>query len=106
MQSRFDRDKYVKVLTSNIPKKHLVDFEIHNFNTYQTPWNFESIMLYGSFDFAIDPSQPTMVDSRKNKPFKNNVDFVSRGDIEFLRALYKCPKRNEAKEEKKIPRVL
>lgn len=60
-QSRWDRNRYVKINWSNIEQKNQSNFEIIPFiyRTY-TSFNFKSIMMYGPYAFAIDKTKPTI----------------------------------------------
>lgn len=60
-QSRYDRDNSININLSNVP----IDNR-HNFNKYTTNYfavgsiDYNSVMMYGSFDFAINSSVPVM----------------------------------------------
>lgn len=94
MQSRQDRDDYVKIWLDQV----LPGLE-HNFNKYDdsyvsdlnTPYDYESIMHYRPFSFNKDPSIPTIT---TNIPEFFNIigqylDF-SELDIIRLNKMYNC----------------
>ena len=48
-QSRMDRDKYVRILTQNIKSPFASQFRKHqNSDTFGIPYDYKSIMHYGS----------------------------------------------------------
>lgn len=60
-QCRYDRDNYVTVNINNVSSDNRHNFEKRTSNYLCTgAFDFESIMLYSSYDFAVDPSIPTM----------------------------------------------
>lgn len=87
-QSRSDRDKYVDVDYTNIsPALH------HNFNQHISdgddigPYDYESVMHYGRFEFALDPSRPTIETKPPGVPIGQRKG-LSRGDIAAVQAMY------------------
>lgn len=66
-QCRYDRDSYINLNLSNVAAGDQFNFTIVTaINQYTTigSFDFSSIMLYGSTDFAINPAIPVM--TRKN----------------------------------------
>ncbi|XP_076873574.1 meprin A, alpha (PABA peptide hydrolase), tandem duplicate 1 [Brachyhypopomus gauderio] len=94
MQSRQDRDDYVKIWLDQVS-----DGLQHNFNKYDdsfvtdlnTPYDYESVMHYRPFSFNKDPNIPTIT---TNIPEFYNIigqylDF-SEQDIVRLNRMYNC----------------
>ena len=60
-QCRYDRDNYVTVNINNVSSENRHNFDKRTSNYLCTgAFDFESIMLYSSYDFAINSSIPTM----------------------------------------------
>ena len=51
-------------------------------------YDYESIMQYGPYDFAIDPSQPTM--SGIQGIVGEQSKILADGDIALIRQFYNC----------------
>ncbi|XP_066533953.1 meprin A, alpha (PABA peptide hydrolase), tandem duplicate 1 [Hoplias malabaricus] len=94
MQSRQDRDDYVKIWLDQV-----IDGLQHNFNKYDdsfvtdmnTPYDYESVMHYRPFSFNKDPDIPTIT---TNIPEFYNIigqylDF-SEQDVVRLNKMYNC----------------
>lgn len=87
-QSRSDRDNYVSIRLNNV-----VDSARNNYDKitkdYLNIGNFDfgSIMLYSSYDFAIDPTIPTMT-KRDGTTFIGQRDGLSEGDRRFPNRYY------------------
>lgn len=88
-QSRADRDNYVKVIYSNISKEdqHNYDKETRNYYMIGGTLDFNSIMLYGPYDFAIDRSKPTMT-KKDGSIYTQNSYELSNIDRMFLNRFY------------------
>jgi hypothetical protein len=86
-QSRADRDSYVTVNYNNIKKEDHHNFNKETRNYYMIGgFDFNSIMLYGSYDFAIDRSKPTMT-KKDGSTFTDNYS-LSDMDRMFLNRFY------------------
>ena len=94
-QSRPDRDQYVKIHDANI-----VPGMKHNFarrhkdeiNSLGSPYDYESIMHYRSFEFSKDRGNKHTI-TRKNSHLRtsfNNNNGLSNQDVIQLKKLYKC----------------
>jgi len=60
-QSRRDRDHYITINYSNIRKEDRQEFDQHIADADAFgPYDYGSIMHYGAYDFAIDPTIPTI----------------------------------------------
>lgn len=92
--TRQDRDNHILVNTSNIKPAMM-----HNFNKYSAgldigPFDFNSIMLYGSYtsdaNFVYDTSQP-MLTKLDYSTFVGQRDSLSQGDIVGIKSIYGPP---------------
>jgi hypothetical protein len=94
-QSRPDRDQHVIIFWENIQPGAMKDFEIKvNMETYNMPYDLESVMHYGVYDFVkADKLMPTILpNDQYNKTYKRmgQRDGLSDGDVYKLRTMYKC----------------
>lgn len=103
--SRADRDAYIRINTSNIKSDKL-----HNFNKYSAgldigPFDFNSIMLYGSMttdeNFVYNIYTP-MITRRDGSTFTENRSYLSNGDIIGIRSIYGPPYHKLIVEEEII----
>lgn len=86
-QSRADRDQYINVLYNNIIPDERPNFRKETRNYYIIdPFDFNSIMLYGSFDFAIG-SNPTIT-KKNGDTFVKNRSGLSESDRKFINTFY------------------
>jgi len=91
-QSRTDRDDHVTINWSNIQPG-----TESNFNKYSasqitplgTPYDYGSVMHYGAYSFAVDPTIPTIIPHVPNAQIGQR-DTLSRWDIERVQKLYGC----------------
>merc|ERR1719187_2330248 len=103
-QSRMDRDNYVTIVEENIQPIKLRDssFEKYKGKTFGLPYDYDSIMHYPRFAFAINTRKPTII--TKNGEEIGNRYAPSKNDIERIRRLYSCSSNgvifNEEKEIK------
>lgn len=92
-QSREDRDRFVTINWENIPAD-----KVHNFNQHVTdgddfgPYDYGSIMHYGAFAFANDPSIPTVIAPQRI----GQREGLSAGDIAAVRRLYYFQRRGDS----------
>jgi hypothetical protein len=88
-QSRSDRDSYVTINWFNIPNgindpdlpntpNYTGQFQIAGSDAFD--FDFDSIMLYGSYAFALDPSIPTMT-TKSGATWQQNLSGLSPEDI-------------------------
>ncbi|XP_073788594.1 meprin A, alpha (PABA peptide hydrolase), tandem duplicate 1 isoform X1 [Danio rerio] len=94
MQSRQDRDDYVKIWLDQV-----IEGLEHNFNKYDdsfvtdlnTPYDYESVMHYRPFAFNKDPAIPTITTNIPEfyKIIGQYLDF-SEMDIVRLNRMYNC----------------
>ncbi|RWS27074.1 Astacin-like metalloprotease toxin [Leptotrombidium deliense] len=101
-QNRKDRDKYVKILWQNIKPEFKNQFNKLNNKYFPQffPFDYHSIMLYGSFTFSKDRKSPTMIakSSKVNRilPEVFRKTSMSIIDAKRVRRLYNCD-RNRPK---------
>lgn len=92
-QSRTDRDNYVTIQWNNIQSAYTDNFE--TYASLNKPgaqigtFDFNSVMLYGSYYFSINPSLPTM--TKLNGSLLYPSSYLSSGDIETSDLLYGPP---------------
>lgn len=87
-QSRYDRDSYVNVNLSNVPAGNQHNFQKVTTNYYAIgAMDFSSVMIYGSFDFAINPSIPVLTKKSDNSTFTQN-SVTSTLDKQWANTFY------------------
>lgn len=88
-QCRKDRDQYVNIYTNNIIPSELHNFEKSNiYHDMTTDFDYNSIMIYNSVAFAIDPFKPTI--TKKDGSFiLGQRDYLSPSDLQAIKAIYK-----------------
>lgn len=87
-QSRYDRDNYVTINYSNIEPDSKGNFDKVTKNYYAMGgFDFSSIMLYSSYDFAINSSIPTMT-KKDGSTFVGQRKGLSDGDRRFPNYFY------------------
>lgn len=95
--NRPDRDSFVKVYMDNVDQNHKDDFLISttNFKTYQTPYDFYSIMHYGWNSHAINKNRKTLeaLITFSDNPLleTEKKDRLSPVDIVEMSRAYNCP---------------
>lgn len=93
-QSRFDRDDYIIVNWDNIPSNRRHNYDKYTssnsgISTVTTPFDFNSIMIYGSFASrpdAINPDYPIM--TKKDGSYINKNYQFSDEDLISINNLY------------------
>lgn len=89
--SRTDRNNYVTLIEENIDPTFLYAFDTFidkGYNGYNLgPFDFNSIMLYDSWSFAIDKSKPTIT-KLDGSTFSKQRNGLSDGDIAGLNYIY------------------
>jgi hypothetical protein len=90
-QSRTDRGSYILINSSNI-----ISGKEHNFQTFSQQgytgknfgaYDYQSIMHYGSWDFAANPSIPTIT-KLDGSTFNSQRTNLTNGDLAALDRLY------------------
>jgi len=90
-QSRTDRDDYVTINWSNIQPGYEGNFDKYDASVIQSlgaTYDYGSVMHYGAYGFAIDPTIPTII-VPDGVSIGQRVGF-SDTDLFKLNALYKC----------------
>ncbi|WP_144392795.1 M12 family metallopeptidase [Pleionea sediminis] len=96
-QSRTDRDRYIRIHFDNIERDKRDNFDKRSgtiIKDTSTPYDFNSIMHYHRYAFAIDNSQPTItrLDSTGNETtLPTGGDVLTRIDKQTLRYMYGAP---------------
>jgi hypothetical protein len=94
-QSRPDRDSFVQINLGNIEDDEEHNFERHGDAGQYGPYDFDSIMHYGQFDFCIGPCPgPTITVLSPNESWQNRIGqrtHLSRLDALTMSFLYPQP---------------
>ena len=86
-QTRNDRDTYINYNESNVPVSSRHNFDKITTNYYTIgAYDFLSVMNYGSFDFAINPTVPVL--TRKDGSTFNQNAKLSNLDRRWANTLY------------------
>lgn len=90
--TRPDRGNYINILWNNIDvnqhgQEILSNWYIHPNNIGKGEFDYNSVMLYGSYDFA-KPYTVTMTRKDNGQPLVNNWDHWSVYDRKYLREYY------------------
>jgi Astacin (Peptidase family M12A). len=87
-QSRVDRDNYVTINYNNIHPDNQHNFRKETANYYMIGnFDFNSIMLYGPYDFSIDYSKPTIT-KKNGSTYVQNRSSLSDLDRRFINTFY------------------
>ncbi|CAL8075777.1 unnamed protein product [Orchesella dallaii] len=87
--NRPDRDDFVRIYWKNIKEGRAHNFEKYEDTlTFDVPYDVQSIMHYGSYDFNSN-KQPTIVEKDRSLIIK--TDELSPSDKMKLKKMYKCP---------------
>ncbi|XP_035219843.1 astacin-like metalloprotease toxin 1 [Stegodyphus dumicola] len=95
-QNRSDRDDWLIIFWENIKEGMAPQFMKlkPDQNQLLTPFDYDSIMLYGSYTFSKDRKNKLMTMVGKNNLFLKDVInkyFMSKSDIIRIKKLYNCP---------------
>ncbi|XP_035223951.1 astacin-like metalloprotease toxin 5 [Stegodyphus dumicola] len=92
-QNRSDRDEYLTIYWENIKEGMETQFALlkPSQNLLLTPFDHDSIMLYGNYAFSKDRRSKTMV-AKNGKLLKEPYDKqgLSKDDIKRVKQMYKC----------------
>ncbi|MFK7884929.1 MAG: M12 family metallopeptidase [Phycisphaerales bacterium] len=91
-QTAVDRDQFVTINQSNIQPNALINFVIQPNANVTSKYDYQSVMHYGAFFFAIDPSIPTIITT--DPGFQDLIgqrEFLSPVDEEGLVTLLGPP---------------
>ena len=87
-QSRPDRDRYIRVLYENIHNKSARDFDRRlNPGDEMRPYDYASIMHYGSYADSTEGEAPTIETIPPGIPIGQR-ESLSAGDIDAVRRMY------------------
>ncbi|KXJ24158.1 zinc metalloproteinase nas-4 [Exaiptasia diaphana] len=90
--SRYDRDKYVKILWWNIEPDFLRNFESYShddLDTLDIPYDYDSLMHYGKLAFSKNRQNTIEAIGDANRPLGQMKRF-SKLDIKQILKVYKC----------------
>lgn len=93
MQSRPDRDKYVKIVWQNIRPQFVSEFDKVNpgvFNYYGTGYDYQSIMHYGSRAASKNGGRTIITRDERFQEVIGQRGGLSDGDIKRINNKYKC----------------
>lgn len=91
-QKRSDRDDWVTINWDNIQpgtENNFVKLNENQVNLLGTPYDYGSVLHYGAYAFAVDPSIPTIIPHDPNAEIGQRIT-LSRLDIERVQILYGC----------------
>jgi hypothetical protein len=92
-QSRPDRDRYVRIVWNNIQRANAFNFNkqpSNNIDSLGTPYDYSSMMHYGSTAFGISRRQTIQtIDGSKQRLIGQRNGFSSI-DIQQLKLMYRC----------------
>ena len=77
-QNRPDRDKYINILQNNIRPGYGNNFQKHSTSTIDSlkvPYDFNSIMHYGEYDFSKNPNLKTMSSKQPGIPLGKSSEL-------------------------------
>jgi len=92
-QSRPDRDRYVQIIWNNIDRKMSFNFNkqpSNNIDSLGTPYDYGSMMHYGSTAFGIGRRQTIRTIDPKAQRLIGQRNGFSQIDIKQLKLMYKC----------------
>jgi hypothetical protein len=102
MHNRPDRDNYIRILKQNVHSKFANEFDKVNpglFNYYGTPYDYNSIMHYGSRAASKNGGRTIIT---KDAKFLNAIgqrSELSVGDIKRINVRYNCAVAKRSAEE-------
>ncbi|KAF5304042.1 hypothetical protein FQA39_LY01827 [Lamprigera yunnana] len=91
-QSRWDRDKFVKIHYENIIPNFKSNFEKQSLEntTYSYEYDYDSIMHYGKYYFSKSKGKPTITTKMGGIKTLGQRKAMSKGDCLKLNHLYGC----------------
>lgn len=93
MHSSPDRDKHVKILWQNIVQQFYSEFNKVDpgmYNTYGTPYDYQSIMHYGPTAFSKNGARTIIPKDSRFADTIGQRNSLSDGDIKRINNKYKC----------------
>lgn len=96
--ARADRDQFVTVNWTNILPGHERNFdklpkELSDLIQLGLPYDYESVMHYAPYAFALDPTWPTII-AMKGNPTMGQRLRLSPTDVARVNRMYRCSKYN------------
>jgi len=92
-QTRPDRDSWVSIDFGNIragTEGNFRKYSTSQVTTYNTPYDYGSVMHYGAYAFAVDRNRPTIRALRSGGNAMGQRTQLSRQDIERVQIHYGC----------------
>lgn len=88
--ARPDRGNVLEIVTSNIDSTAMKNFRIEqNTDTFRQPFDYDTVVMYGPYSFAIDPSMPTIKTKYDGFTIGQAVS-MSSNDVTLIQHVYKC----------------
>uniref|UniRef100_A0A3P8W886 Metalloendopeptidase n=1 Tax=Cynoglossus semilaevis TaxID=244447 RepID=A0A3P8W886_CYNSE len=91
-QSRTDRDLYVRIHLENVLDGYQRNFDLHETNNLNVPYDYSSIMHYGSLDFSRN-NRFTITPIQTSATIGQRVQ-MTENDILKINKLYDCGEDN------------
>ncbi|KAM3855963.1 astacin-like metalloendopeptidase [Vipera latastei] len=89
-QTRSDRDNYVKINLEYVAKGERGNFEKENTTNLGLPYDYDSVMHYGAYDFSNTAGKPTIIPiPNRSVPIGQRVG-LSDLDVKKINKLYNC----------------
>ncbi|XP_036003210.1 high choriolytic enzyme 1-like isoform X2 [Fundulus heteroclitus] len=85
--TRGDRDQFITINWPSVIPDKKENFKVKYGNTLNLPYDFESIMHYGTTYFSVDGSPTILVNDNKDVGQRTHLSAL---DIRKLKALYRC----------------
>ncbi|XP_019762613.2 hatching enzyme 1.2 isoform X1 [Dendroctonus ponderosae] len=100
-QSRWDRDKFVKIHEENIIPRYKSNFDKQSLDntTYSFEYDYDSIMHYGKHFFSKSKSKPTITTKMGHTKKIGQRKAMSKGDCLKLNDLYGCLSNSRTKRK-------
>ncbi|VEN34736.1 unnamed protein product [Callosobruchus maculatus] len=100
-QSRWDRDKFVKIHYENIIPQYKSNFDKESLEntTYSFEYDYDSIMHYGRHFFSKKKGKPTITPKQPGVKTIGQRDALSKGDCLKLNDLYGCLKNPKTRRK-------
>jgi len=99
-QNRPDRDQYLEIYVENmLGGRETADtqFElVKDGRTFDTGFDWDSIMLYGNYAFSKQPGVLKTMEDRNGEhelhdPYEKSAPHLTDGDVHEIKKLYQCP---------------
>lgn len=89
MQCDNSRDDFVWIYWDNIQEANKHNFDIQTATTsYGVPYDYDSVMHYGPYSFAINTNEPTILRNREPYYQLGNNNGPTASDLAKARAMY------------------